>query len=122
MPQIDFEKLLQESVDESLSSLGDSAKHAIYYHVESIFGIKREQIPNNVEAFAKALEEIFGQGAGFLETLITKRLHEKAGLGSKRYSPENSKFSEYIKMAKRSCLEKSVRVKVEKGVQQGKLR
>ncbi|MGB9134670.1 MAG: hypothetical protein WCC63_03670, partial [Candidatus Bathyarchaeia archaeon] len=66
MPRNDFERLLQEAVDEGLSALGESAKQAIYYHIERILGIRREEISRNVEAFAEAIEKIFGQGANYL--------------------------------------------------------
>jgi len=63
-----------------LSSLGDSPKKAIFFHLEASFKIKKEHIPANLTEFAKALEGIFGPGASYLEKLIVKRLHEKLGL------------------------------------------
>jgi len=68
------------AVEESLSSLGDSPKQAIFYHLESYFKIKKENIPLNLTEFAQALERIFGPGASYLKQLITKRLYEKIGL------------------------------------------
>jgi hypothetical protein len=76
----DFSKILLAAVDESLSSLGDSPKQAILFHLEASFNIKREHIPENMTEFTKALERIFGPGASYLEKLIVKRLHEKLGL------------------------------------------
>jgi len=80
LPQNDFSKILLAAVEESLSSLGDSPKQAILFHLESSFKIKKEHIPENITEFAKALEKIFGPGAEYLEKLIIKRLHEKLGL------------------------------------------
>jgi len=68
------------AVEESLSSLGDSPKQAIFYHLESYFKIKKENIPTNLTGFAQALEKLFGPGASYLEQLIMKRLYEKIGL------------------------------------------
>ena len=79
----EFERLLLEAIDEGLSSLGDSTKQAIYYRLERLFGIEREDISYNVEAFTGAVEIIFGQGADFLEALFMKKLHEKSGLNVK---------------------------------------
>ncbi|NWG10253.1 hypothetical protein HXY33_00640 [Candidatus Bathyarchaeota archaeon] len=79
MPQNNFSKLLLDAVEESLSSLGDSPKQAILFHLESSFNIKKEHIPENITEFTKALEKIFGPGANYLEKLIIKRLYEKLG-------------------------------------------
>lgn len=91
MPQIDFSKILLAAVEESLSSLGDSPKQAILFHLESSFNIKKELIPDNITEFAKALENIFGPGAVYLEKLIVKSLHEKLGL-----EPEDSESVNFL--------------------------
>lgn len=80
MPQNNFSKILLVAVEEGLSSLGDSPKQAILFHLETSFKIKREHIPANLTEFAKALEGIFGPGASYLEKLIVKRLYEKLGI------------------------------------------
>jgi hypothetical protein len=82
LPQNNFSKILLAAVEESLSSLGDSPKEAILFHLESSFNIKKEHIPENITEFTKALENIFGPGATYLEKLIVKRLYEKLGLES----------------------------------------
>ncbi len=97
----DFEKLLLEAVDEQLTSLGESSKQALYFHLEKGFNIKKQEIPKKTEAFADAMEKIFGQGADYLEILIMKRLHSKMGV-SVRLSKPNLTFIEYIEAAKRS--------------------
>ena len=80
MPQNNFSEILLAAVEESLSSLGDSPKQAILFHLETSFKITKEHIPENITEFAKALEKIFGPGALYLEKLIVKRLYEKLGL------------------------------------------
>jgi len=80
LPPNNFSKILLAAVEESLSSLGDSPKQAILFHLEASFKIKKENIPTNLTEFVKALEGIFGPGASYLEKLIMKRLHEKLGL------------------------------------------
>jgi hypothetical protein len=40
LPQNDFSKILLSAVEESLSSLGDSSKQAIFFHLETSFKIK----------------------------------------------------------------------------------
>jgi hypothetical protein len=80
LSQNSFSKILLAAVEESLSSLGNSPKQAILFHLEDSFNIKKEHIPENITEFAKALEKIFGPGATYLEKLIVKRLYEKLGL------------------------------------------
>ncbi len=96
----DFESLLLEAVDEQLTSLGESSKQALYYHLEKGFNIKKQEIPKKTEAFINAMEKIFGQGADYLEILIMKRLHSKIGLEVKMSTPSLT-FIEYVEAAKR---------------------
>jgi hypothetical protein len=96
----DFEKLLLEAVDEQLTSLGESSKQALYFHLEKGFNIKKQEIPQKTEAFVDAMEKIFGQGADYLEILIMKRLHSKIGLEVKLSTP-NLTFAEYVEAAKK---------------------
>ena len=101
-----FEKLLLEAVDEGLSSLGDSAKHAIYFHLENTFNISRRDIPSKIEDFADAIGKIFGLGAKPIEILIMQRLYEKVG-GVVEYSGrEDLVFAEYVAAARQSFLKK----------------
>lgn len=101
MHRRDFEKILLEAVDEQLTSLGESSKQALYFHLERGFNIKRHEIPAKTEAFVSAMEKIFGQGANYLEILIMKRLHEKIGYNVKIRS-SNLTFIEYVEAAKQS--------------------
>ena len=74
-----FEELLYEAVDEGLSSIGESAKQAIYYYLENGSHINRQDIPYKVEDFAAAIEKIFGLGANFLQIIVLKQLYGKIG-------------------------------------------
>ena len=103
----DFEKLMLEAVDEGLSSLGDSSRQAIYFHLERSFDIRREEIPDRLGAFTQAIENIFGAGAGCLEVLIMQRLHEKVGGVLEWNRSKGFSFTEYVTVAKRSFLEKT---------------
>lgn len=107
MPKQDFEKLLLEAIDEGLSSLGESSKQAIYYHLEKSFNLKKQEIPYSIEAFANAIEKIFGLGANFLEILIMKRLYEKMGRNFKLRTSKDLEFVEYITVARQSFLKKA---------------
>ena len=100
-----FEKLLLEAVDEGLSSLGDSSKHVIYFHLEKTFKIAKRDIPHKIEEFADAIEKIFGPGAKFLEILIMKCLYEKVGrVFECNQEQEELVFTEYVAAVKQSFL------------------
>jgi hypothetical protein len=98
LPQINLRKTLLEAVEEGLSSLGDSPKQAIFFHLETSFEISKDSIPANLTDFSKALEKIFGPGAVYLEMLIVKRLYEKLGLEFEEV--KNWDFLEYVDNAR----------------------
>jgi hypothetical protein len=104
-----FEKLFLEAVDETLASLGDSARQAIYFHLENKFKIERNQIPESVEDFADGLEKIFGVGAQFLEILIMKNLYERIGQPLEWDKSKELIFTEYVAAARRSFLKERKR-------------
>ena len=99
-----FEKLLLEAVDEWLSSLGDSSKRAIYFHLGNTFKINRRDIPYKIEEFAEAIEKIFGLGAKFIEISIMKCLYEKVGSVFEYPEQEDLVFTEYVAAVKQSFL------------------
>ena len=102
----EFNRFLLEAVDEGLSTLGESSKQAIYFHLSKGFALKKQEIPEKIEVFTYAIEKIFGLGANFLEILIMKRLHDKLGQSINLYGDEDFAFVEYVVAARRSFLEK----------------
>jgi hypothetical protein len=72
-----FNELLLESIDETLSSLGESPKTAIYSYLEKSFDIKKQEIPNKTSAFSTALRKLFGSGAKHLEVLTMQKFYVK---------------------------------------------
>jgi len=107
VPKDSFERVLLKSIDEGLSSLGDSPKRVVYFYIEKKFNIKRHEIPIKTEEFVDALEKIFGLGAKFLEILIIKRLYEEVGQifeWNERHT--DLTFIEYVAAARQSYLKK----------------
>jgi len=100
-PDDEFNLIMLEAVDEALSFLGESAKRAIYYHLEEKFKIRREEIPIKIEDFAKAIEKIFGMGAKIIEMQIMKSLYKRVGRNFK-YVPKKKDllFTAYLKAVK----------------------
>jgi hypothetical protein len=97
-----FNKLLLDAVDGAFSSLGDSAKQSIYFHLETKFKVSKDQIPCRLEDFENGLENIFGVGTRFLEILIMKKLYETMkpkGRSLKWDEGKEFKFTDYVRTA-----------------------
>jgi len=105
----DFDKLLLEAIDEGLSSLGESSKKAIYFHLERKFNIDKQEIPDRVKDFAGAIKEIFGLGGDVIEITIMERLYEKVGRDIEWRGSEDLTFTKYVTELKRSFLERKER-------------
>jgi len=100
MPQTEeeFAKILMEAIDYGLVFLGESARKAIYFYLESDYSLTKEKVPENAEAFVNGLENIFGAGALVIERAILRNLHSKLGL--KYEENKNCRFIEYLKKTK----------------------
>lgn len=100
-----FQKLFLEAVDSTFSSLGDSVRQSIYFHLQNKFNITRDDIPCRLEDFEKGLVRIFGEGNRFLEVLIMKNLYERMGPGQAPMKWEEGKefkFIDYVKVAEQN--------------------
>ena len=75
-----FEQILLEAIDEALSSLGEGVKTSIYFHLNGLFKIKKQEIPSRIDDFSRVLAQIFGLGAQSLEIMFMKSLHSKLKL------------------------------------------
>jgi hypothetical protein len=98
----EFDAVLLETIDESLSSLGDSIGPVIYFHLERSFHIRKDEIPDRIGVFTQAIESIFGAGANFIEILIMKKLYEKVDGVFEWNESEQFGFAEYVARAR--CL------------------
>ena len=96
-----FDKLLIEAIDEVFSTLGDSAKQSIYFHLRTKFSVAKNDIPEHIEDFENGLGKIFGTGSKFLEILIMKKLYEKVGQTLELNESTNLVFVDYVAAAKR---------------------
>jgi hypothetical protein len=73
----EFDRLLLESIDEALASLGDAVKNSIYQHLQNDFGIKKSEIPTEIFDFSDIMHKIFGPGATPLEIKFMMNLNSK---------------------------------------------
>lgn len=68
------------AVDDGLLAFGESVRHAVYYHIQKSYQVKREEVPDKLEAFHKALKDLFGAGATIIEKLMAKNLCSRLNL------------------------------------------
>ncbi len=101
-----FERLLIEAIDDAFSSLGNSVRQSIYFHLETKFKIPKSEIPTHVQDFEAGLEKIFGSGSKFLEILIMKKLYEKTGKPLEWDESKKLVFVDYVKAARQSFSKK----------------
>lgn len=111
MTEKGFQKLLLAAVDDAFSSLGESARQAIYFHLETKCKVPREEIPRRLEDFENGLEKIFKTGTRFLEILIMKNLYQTIKPKGKilTLSDKEFRFIDYVKAAERTFSKKKKR-------------
>ena len=73
----EFDRLLLESIDEALTSLGETVRNSIYKHLQDDFGIKQSEIPAEIFDFSDIMHKIFGLGATRLEIKFMMNLNSK---------------------------------------------
>jgi hypothetical protein len=99
-----FETILLVTVDEVFSSFGARCKKALYVQLEKAFKVKKHEIPAKLPEFARAIEQIFGAGAKFIELRIIATLHEKTPNFIYSPSMEDLVFEEYVESLRRFFL------------------
>ncbi len=72
-----FNQYLLEAIDETLASLGEVVKNAVFEHLKNDFQIAKADIPQKICDFAKIIHKVFGLGADRLELKIVKNLSSK---------------------------------------------
>jgi uncharacterized protein YdiU (UPF0061 family) len=98
-------QVLIDAIDHGLLILGESGMKAIYFHIQNITSVKREDIPDNLEVLQKGLEKIFGEGAKMIETAIVRSLCQKLGIQSEE--DKDKSFVEKINDALKAAAIKS---------------
>jgi hypothetical protein len=94
-----FKQILLEAVGEGLLTLGESGREAVYFHLQNLYGVKKEEIPDKLEEFADGLRRIFGLGAAVIEKAIIKSLYGKIGM--KHEEKKGYSFLAYVKDAEK---------------------
>lgn len=78
----EFDTVVLDAVEEGLRQvLGAPSAKMILRYLERVEGLKREEIPRNIEAFSSGLTELLGPVAAPLERRVMKLLCFKLGPG-----------------------------------------
>jgi hypothetical protein len=72
-------EIILRAIDLGLLDLGEGTRHTIYYHVERVQHLKREEIPGKLEEFHEALRKLLGEGTRAVEKLIIRNLYDIIG-------------------------------------------
>jgi hypothetical protein len=94
--KLDFKTILTQSIDETLSILGNDIKQVFYSHLKNSFGLKKEDVYLNIETFTTAIETMFGKSSLLLEIKIMSSLHEKVENFNFECSKGEVYFTDYL--------------------------
>ncbi len=95
-----FREVLLQSIDDGLLVPGEIVRAAIYDRVERSYQLRREEIPENLELFHKALGDLLAAGSEVLERLIAKNLYRRLDLNFNQH--ENWTLLDYVDEAKKA--------------------
>lgn len=91
---------LLEAVDKGLLVSGEIARIAIYERIEKSYQVRREEMPEKLETFHKALEDLFGTGAKLIEKVIARNLYSSWGLNFTEH--EDWTLADYVNNMKKA--------------------
>ena len=95
-----FREVLLQAIDDGLLVPGEIVRAAIYDRVERSYQLRREEIPENLELFHKALGDLLAAGSEVLERLIAKNLYRRLDLNFNQH--ENWTLLDYVDEAKKA--------------------
>jgi len=93
----EMRKNLLCSVDDAFLVVGEIVRAALYQRLERSYQINRKDIPERLEDFHSALQELLGTACPVLERLIAKNLYN--GLGSDFKQVDGWTLADYSKHA-----------------------
>ena len=98
---VELEETLLQAVDEALLVPGEIVRTAIYERIERSYQLRREEIPEKVETFHRALQELLGVGGKVMEKLIVRNLYRRLGLSFENH--DGWTLVDYVNHAKASA-------------------
>jgi hypothetical protein len=97
---VELEETLLQAVDEAPLVPGEIVRTAIYERIERSYQLRREEIPEKLETFHRALQELLGAGGKVMEKLIVRNLCRRLGLSFENH--DGWTLVDYVNHAKRS--------------------
>ena len=105
----EFNEILVESIDEAFLTLGEKTKSSMYFYLDTKFAISKQDIPERLDDFSDALEQILGLAARQIEILIMKCLNQRVDCTYKWVGPKwlvpDLTFTKYVILLKLCCEE-----------------
>ena len=99
-----FADIFLSSIDDAFASLGQNVQFSLYFHLETKFALSKQNIPDHIDDFSDALDQIFGQAARQLELLIMKFLNERVKCNYRWVGPKwlvpDLTFEKYVELVK----------------------
>lgn len=95
-----FREVLLQAIDDALVVPGEIVRVAIYDRIEKNCQIRREEIPEKLELFHKALQQLMGVSSRVMEKLIAKNLYRQLSLNFNDH--ENWTLLDYVDHAKKA--------------------
>lgn len=99
-PSRDLADNLVLAVDEALLVPGEIVRTAICERIERSYQIRREEIPERLETFHQALQDLLGKSAKVMQKLIAKNLYRRLEMDFTEHA--NLTLVDYVNHAKRS--------------------
>jgi len=95
-----LKEALLHAIDDGLAVPGEIVRTAIYDRIERSYQLRREEIPEKVEIFHKALQDLLGASAKVMERVIARNLYSRLGLDYVAH--ENWTLVDYVNHAKKA--------------------
>lgn len=95
-----FNQTLLHAIDNGFLTLGSVMIEPLYHRIERSHQVKREEIPQKLPDFRRALQEIMNSGAEVMERQIAKSLYVRLGLDFVNHA--NWTLIDYVNDAKRN--------------------
>jgi hypothetical protein len=77
----EFNDILNESIDETISALlSREVADALYVHLQKVHSISRDEIPRKLVTLCSALEKVFGRSSKTVCKAIARRFYVRVGL------------------------------------------
>ena len=80
MTELPARETLLHAIDDGLGVPGEIVRTAIYERIERSYQLRREEIPDHLETFHKAFQDLLGASAKVMEKIIAKNLYTSLGL------------------------------------------